>query len=178
VLAHELGHINNRDVAVMTVASVLPVLLYYGVLIFAPRGRDEGPGLGAYLGAFAAQFVGQLMVMWLSRQREYAADEFSARLTANPTSLMMALAKISYGHALPKAESQGSMVKALYFSEHSGAAMDAYEVSRAISTGSEAALAEAIEREKKSRAIELLMTHPLTAKRLENLMRVKKEMAA
>ncbi|MCX6769549.1 MAG: M48 family metalloprotease [Candidatus Micrarchaeota archaeon] len=38
VLAHEMGHINNRDVAVMTIASILPMMLYFGVLIF---GRDD-----------------------------------------------------------------------------------------------------------------------------------------
>ncbi|MCX8198195.1 MAG: zinc metalloprotease HtpX [Candidatus Micrarchaeota archaeon] len=174
VMAHELGHINNRDVAVMTVASVLPVLLYYGVLIFSPRGRDEGPGIGTIVGAFVAQFIGQLMVMWLSRQREYAADEFSARLTSNPNALMTALAKISYGRYFGKFD-QGSMVKALYFSEPSSAKLDAHEIARAISSGNEAALAEAIEKEKRAGAIELLMTHPLTAKRLENLMRIKKQ---
>ncbi|MEM4634028.1 MAG: zinc metalloprotease HtpX [Candidatus Anstonellaceae archaeon] len=177
VMAHELGHINNRDVAVMTVASVLPVLLYYGILIFAPRGRDEGPGIGTILGAFVAQFIGQLMVMWLSRQREYAADEFAARITANPTSLMTALAKISYGN-VARASGQDSMVKALYFAEPSGAKMDLQAIARAISSGNESALAQAMEREKQAGAMELLMTHPLTFKRLESLMRIKKEIAA
>jgi len=178
VLAHELGHISNRDVAVMTLASVLPVALYYGVLIFAPRGKDDGFNIGAYIGAFAAQFVGQLMVMWLSRQREYFADEFSARLTNNPVSLMSALAKISYGGAVPKGNGSGSMVRALYFAEHASGKMDIHEVSRAINSGSESAIAEAIAKEKKMGGMEFLMTHPLTAKRLENLMRVRKEIGA
>ncbi|MFA6489599.1 MAG: M48 family metalloprotease [Candidatus Micrarchaeia archaeon] len=179
VLAHEIGHINNRDVAVMTLASVLPVMLYYAVLIFAPRDRNSGGNsIITILGAFVAQFIGQLCVMWLSRQREYFADEFSARLTNRPVSLMSALAKISYGSAVPHGENSSSMVKALYFTEPAGAKVDTYEVARAIHSGSEAALTEAVEREKKLGAMELLMTHPLTANRLHNLLRIRKEIGA
>ncbi|MCX6772201.1 MAG: zinc metalloprotease HtpX, partial [Candidatus Micrarchaeota archaeon] len=155
VLAHEIGHINNRDVAIMTLASVLPVLLYYAVLIFAPRNKNDGFGIGNIIGAFVAQFIGQLMVMWLSRQREYFADEFSARLTNNPTSLMSALAKISYtGVVQNKSENSNSMVKALYFAEPSGAKMNFAEIAGAIKSGNDAALAAAIENEKKKGAFE------------------------
>ena len=180
VLAHELGHINNRDVAVMTLASVIPVMLYYAVLIFAPRGRDDnGFGIGNLIGAFVAQFIGQLAVMWLSRQREYFADEFSARLTGNPVSLMSALAKISYGAQAGKAAAgSGSMVKALYFAEAGSSKVAVMEIAGAIRSGNEAHLTEAIERERKRGGFELIMTHPLTAKRLERLMRVKKEIFA
>lgn len=176
VLAHEIGHINNRDVAVMTVASIIPVALYYGFLIF---GKDEdGHGsIVTILGAFAAQFIGQLMVMWLSRQREYFADEFSARLTGNPNALMSALAKITYGQAAGAGANSGSMVKALYFAEAQGGKMQFAEIARAINAGNEQALTEAIEKEKKGGAIELLMTHPLTAKRLERLMNIRKGIA-
>jgi heat shock protein HtpX len=178
VLAHEMGHINNRDVAVMTVASVLPVALYYGVLIFG-SDREGRNSIFTFLGAFAAQFLGQLLVMWLSRQREYFADEFSARLTGNPSMLMSALAKISYGASGAKKEAAGgSMVRALYFAESQEGRMDVAEIARAISSGDDAALAEAIEKEKKGGALELVMTHPLTAKRLERLMAIKKGMAA
>ncbi|MEM2138453.1 MAG: M48 family metalloprotease [Candidatus Anstonellaceae archaeon] len=180
VLAHELGHINNRDVAVMTLASVIPVMLYYAVLIFTPRGRDSrGFGIGELVGAFVAQFIGQLAVMWLSRQREYFADEFAARLTGRPESLMGALAKISYGAAAGKAHAgSGSMVRALYFAEPESSKVAVMEIAGAIRSGNESALAEAIEKEKKRGGFELLMTHPLTAKRLGNLLRIKKEMAA
>ena len=176
VLAHEMGHINNRDVAVMTLASVLPVLLYYGVLIFAPRDRNEGIGgsIGVFIGAIVAQFIGQLCVMWLSRQREYFADEFSAKLTGKPSSLRSALAKISYGAAAGKPAESGNMVRALYFAEPSGNKMNAAEIVGAIGSGNDAKLAEAIENEKKKGGWEFLMTHPLTAKRLERLMTIKK----
>ncbi|MCX8175301.1 MAG: zinc metalloprotease HtpX [Candidatus Micrarchaeota archaeon] len=180
VLAHEIGHINNRDVAVMTLASVLPVLLYYGVLIFAPRSRDEGAGgsIAVFFGALVAQFVGSLCVMWLSRQREYFADEFSARITRKPASLMSALAKISYAGVARRRAEDSSMLKALYFAEPAGSKMDVAEIAGAIRSGDEAALASAIESEKKAGAFELFMTHPLTAKRLERLMALKREIGS
>ena len=177
VLAHEIGHINNRDVAVMTLASVIPVMLYYGVLVFG-SDRNGRQSIFTFVGAFAAQLVGQLLVMWLSRQREYFADEFSARLTNNPTSLMSALAKISYSGVAAKSAGGNSMVKALYFAEPSGSRMNIAEVARAINSGNEAALVEAIEKDKKHGGFEFLMTHPITAKRLERLMRIKKEIGA
>ena len=178
VLAHEIGHINNRDVTVMTLASVLPVMLYYGFLIFG-RDDDGRSSIMTILGAFVAQFIGQLMVMWLSRQREYFADEFSARLTGNPTSLMSALAKITYGQAAGAGKpGTGNMASALYIAEASGAKISVAEIAGAIRTGNEAELASAIEKEKKGGAIEFLMTHPLTSKRLERLMRLKKAVAA
>ena len=178
VLAHEIGHINNRDVTVMTLASVLPVMLYYGFLIFG-SDREGRSSIMTIIGAFAAQFIGQLLVMWLSRQREYFADEFSARLTGNPTPLMSALAKITYGQAaLAGKQGAGSMASALYIAEASGAKMSVAEIAGAIRSGNEAELVAAIEKEKKGGAMEFLMTHPLTAKRLERLMKLKKGIAA
>jgi heat shock protein HtpX len=178
VLAHEIGHINNRDVTVMTLASVLPVMLYYGFLIFG-SDREGRSSIMTIIGAFVAQFIGQLLVMWLSRQREYFADEFSARLTGNPTHLMSALAKITYGQAAGAAKpSTGNMASALYIAEPSGVKMSVAEIAGAIRTGNEAELMAAIEKEKKGGAMEFLMTHPLTSKRLERLMRIKKGIAA
>jgi heat shock protein HtpX len=179
VIAHELGHINNRDVAVMTLASVLPVILYYGVLIFFPRRDERGGGsLLAFFGAFIARFIGELCVLWLSRQREYFADEFSARITNRPLSLISALVKISYGAALQKREASESMIKALYFAEPQNAKIDMQTVAKAIAAGNEKALIDALENERKMGGFELLMTHPLTVKRVENLIRVKRELGA
>jgi len=103
VIAHEIGHIKHRDVTVITLASVLPIMLYYIVLVMG-SGRDRDRGIGNFIMVFiAAQFVsflGSLLVMWLSRQREYYADAFSAYVTRKPTALMSSLAKIIY--AIPK----------------------------------------------------------------------------
>jgi len=177
VLAHEIGHINNRDVTVMTLASVLPVMLYYGFLIFG-SDREGRSSLATILGAFVAQFIGQLLVMWLSRQREYFADEFSARLTGNPTHLMSALAKITYGQSAAPKSSGNKMASALYIAEPSGSKLSVAEIATAIRAGDEAALSAAIEKEKKGGAIEIIMTHPLTSKRLERLLKLKKGIAS
>jgi Zn-dependent protease with chaperone function len=67
------------------------------------------------------------------------------------------------------------MVRALYFAEAGSSKAAIVEIAGAIRSGNESALASAIENEKKRGGFELLMTHPLTAKRLERLMMVKKE---
>ncbi len=177
VLAHEMGHIKHRDVAVMTLASSVPVLLYYAVLIFGGRGdRDRGIGsfIAVFLGAMLAQFLGQLLVMWLSRQREYYADAFSAYTTDKPNTLMRALVKISYDLGRAKPQPEGQPLKAFYIADPAGAERQSIaEIAQAIDSGDRRTLEEAIENEKKRGIPEWLMTHPLTAKRLEALMKMQ-----
>ncbi|MEM4389397.1 MAG: M48 family metalloprotease [Candidatus Micrarchaeia archaeon] len=179
VLAHEIAHIRHRDVAVMTVASTLPVMLYYAFILFGGSllgGRDREDRMGyitVWLGAMLAQFLGTLLVMFLSRMREYYADAFSAYATGKPLALASALVKITY---FPAREAR-SPVMALYVAEP-GARGLSHELATAIAHGDERALHEAIEREKERGALELFMTHPLTWKRLSALMRIYREMAA
>lgn len=183
VIAHEIGHIKHRDVAVMTIAAVVPIILYYAVLMFASRGdRDRGAGsfIAVWFGAIAAQLFGQVLVMWLSRQREYYADAFSAYATKKPANLMSALAKITY-KLTPAQKQEGigsNVMKSLYIAEPSIAERQmAAEVAGALQAGDEKAVMEAIRKERSRGAMELLMTHPLTVKRMEALMKLKKEMA-
>lgn len=187
VVAHEIGHIKHRDVLVMTIASVLPILLYYIVLVVggSSRDRDDRGGAGSFilvwLGAQFASFLGQLLVLWLSRKREYYADAFSAYVTGKPASLMNSLAKISYAAAAMPAEARGednSALKAFYIaSPGAGEKQSIAEIARAINSGSERDLMKAIEKEKRMGALEFLMTHPLTAKRLEALLQIKRGMS-
>ena len=176
VLAHEIGHIKNRDVLTMTLASVLPVILYYAVLLFGGRNDQKGGNfILVWIGAFVAQFIGQIMVMWLSRSREYHADAFAAHATKKPQHLMSALAKITYSNSKMKGNSE-SMVKAFYFSNASASeASFASEIVNIIGTGNEKDIASAIANEKKKGGFELIMTHPLTYKRLDALLKIKKE---
>lgn len=107
VVGHELGHIAHWDFVVMTIAAAVPLLLY----IFARFAWGAGRGRGrrrskgsAYialvgLGAYAAYFVSQYIVLLLSRVREYYADRFSGEATGQPDSLARALVKIAYGLA-------------------------------------------------------------------------------
>lgn len=177
VLAHEMGHIKHRDVAVMTLASSVPVLLYYAVLIFGGRSdRDRGIGsfIAVFFGAMLAQFLGQLLVLWLSRQREYYADAYSAYSTGKPNTLMRALAKISYDLGKAKPQPEGQPLKAFYIADPAGAERQSIaEIAQAIDSGNQKSIEQAIENEKRRGIPEWLMTHPLTAKRLEALMNIQ-----
>jgi len=178
VLAHEIGHIKHRDVLVMTIASVLPIMLYYIVLTMGMNRDDRKRGgnvILVWIGAQIASFLGQLLVLWLSRQREYYADAFSAYTTQEPTNLMSGLAKISY--KMPS-NAQNTALKAFYIADPSiSERQSIIEITKAISIGNEKEIQQAIEKEKKRNIVELFMTHPLTAKRLDALLKLKREIA-
>lgn len=93
VLAHEVGHVEHWDFAVMTVAGLAPMLLYQAYIVL--RGNKSGQTIayGAYLAYMASQFV----VLLLNRTREYFADEYSAGVTQRPAALQSALVKIACG---------------------------------------------------------------------------------
>lgn len=170
VLAHEVGHIKHRDMIVMTVASILPVMLYYIVLVVGSRDRDREGGsqsIMVFLGAMFARFLGSFPVLWLSRTREYYADEFSARMTKRPQSLMSALSKISYG--ISSSPSDGGAVRAFYIA-------DPETTNQNVPMGmSVSEIEAAVERDKSQGFMEAFMTHPLTSKRLLNLKRLEAE---
>jgi Zn-dependent protease with chaperone function len=101
VYAHELGHIVHRDFIVMTIASTLLSVLWH-VYVAAKniRGRNNSrPFIAVALVAYAFWWVSQYVILYLSRTREYYADEFAAEETGNPNALSMALVKIAYGIA-------------------------------------------------------------------------------
>ncbi|MFB6077447.1 MAG: zinc metalloprotease HtpX [Halarchaeum sp.] len=101
VIAHELAHVKNRDMMVMTMASVLTVLavfvLRWGWLFGGGRNRNQNGG-GAIVVAIAASLavyvVSYLLIRALSRYREYAADRGGALITGNPAALASALLEI------------------------------------------------------------------------------------
>jgi heat shock protein HtpX len=176
VIAHEIGHIKHRDVIVMTLAGSLPILLYYAFIIFFGGKDDRGGGsfLTTIIGANVASFLGQLIVLAISRTRENYADEFSAYATANPKALMMALTKISYANAAPQAQAQKTGMNSFYIASPSaGERGTINEIALMLGRGS--SFAEILEKEKgRGGLAELLMTHPLTVKRLERLYRMEK----
>jgi heat shock protein HtpX len=104
VLAHELTHVANRDVAVMTIASffamVAATLARFGLFggMFGGGDRDRG-GAPVWLILFAVSLITYLvsyvLMMMISRYREYAADRGSALITGAPENLMSALQKIA-----------------------------------------------------------------------------------
>lgn len=101
VYAHELGHIKNRDFIIMTVASVILQLLYELYVIFknaSTSGSGKRKGGAALIAVISYIFyiIAQYIVLYLSRVREYYADEFAARHT-HANYLSSALIKIAYG---------------------------------------------------------------------------------
>jgi heat shock protein HtpX len=96
VIAHELTHVINRDVMVMTLASffasVAALLVRYG-LLFGRRGRSETQAaVGVVILVSVAVYVVSFMLLRaLSRYREYAADRGAAVLTGRPSALASAL---------------------------------------------------------------------------------------
>lgn len=180
VIAHEMGHIKHRDVIVMTIAGALPVILYYTVLMFGGRDRDRGAGsvFAVFFGAMLAQFFGQLLVMWLSRQREFYADAFGAYATRKPMLLATALAKITYGNTLMPARRSDatSMVRSFYIADPACRNQIAGELARALELNDERSIEEALRREQGAGIFEWFGTHPMTSKRIGKLLQIKREL--
>jgi len=98
VLAHELAHVKNRDVAVMTIASFLSTLAFLVVRfgwLFGGRNRSQAPVYVAILASLVVWIVSFLLIRALSRYREFAADRGAATITGRPSALASALLKIS-----------------------------------------------------------------------------------
>jgi heat shock protein HtpX len=105
VLGHELTHVINRDVLVMTLASFFAmlagILMRFGLYggMFGGGRRDDSGGVPIWLIIFAVSLLTYLisfiLIRAISRYREYAADRGSALLTGAPEHLMSALQKIS-----------------------------------------------------------------------------------
>ena len=97
VLAHELAHIKNRDMAVMTIASLLSTIAF-GVVrwgwLFGGRRNRGGGIIAAVLVSLVVWVVSYLLIRALSRYREYAADRGGARITGKPSALASALVTI------------------------------------------------------------------------------------
>jgi heat shock protein HtpX len=98
VLAHELAHIKNRDMVVMTVASMLGTLAFIVVRwgwLFGGRNRNQAPIWVAILVSVIVWIVSFILIRALSRYREYAADRGAAAITGKPAALASALRKIA-----------------------------------------------------------------------------------
>ena len=101
VLAHELAHIKNRDVAVMTIASFLSTIAFMIVRwgwLFGGGGRNRQGGGGGVIVAIVVSLVvwivSFLLIRALSRYREFAADRGGATITGKPAALASALMTI------------------------------------------------------------------------------------
>ena len=98
VVGHELGHIVHMDMLVMTAVQVVPLVMYAIFELLADNNSDDDSkaAIVGYI-AFVLYIISQYFILWLSRTREYYADEFSVEETKNPKALAEALVKIGFG---------------------------------------------------------------------------------
>jgi heat shock protein HtpX len=158
VLAHELSHVKNRDVRTMTMASFFAMVaalitrfaIYGG--IFGGRREDNGPPVWLILlvVSWLTYILSWILIQFISRYREYAADRGAAIMTGAPEYLMSALQKIA---------SQMSMIPQRDLREVQG--MNAFFI---------------IPTDWKKRGSELFMSHPPLEKRLAALSQIAREM--
>jgi heat shock protein HtpX len=160
VLAHELSHIANRDVLVMTLASFFAMLaglltrfgMYGGM--FGGGRRDNQGGVPVWLivllVSIATYVLSYLLIRAISRYREFAADRGAALITGAPENLMSALQKIT-----------GDMARIPQRDLRQAEALNAFFI---IPTNVGKAVSQ------------LFATHPPTEKRLARLAEIAREM--
>ncbi|AGK61982.1 Heat shock protein, Metallo peptidase, MEROPS family M48B [Archaeoglobus sulfaticallidus PM70-1] len=156
VIGHELSHIKNRDVAVMTIASFLSTVAWFVMrwAMFAGMfgGRRENGSANAIIFGVSVLvwFISFLLIRALSRYREYSADLGSAYFTRNPRALISALKKIS---------GKMELVRDEYKKEVEG--LNAFYIIPALSSES---------------ILSLFSTHPPVEKRIERLEKISREL--
>ncbi len=98
VMAHELGHVRNRDTLVMTmvatIAGAISMIANFG-MFFGGSGDNRPHPAVALVAMFMAPFAAMIVQMAISRTREFGADRAGAEISGNPRALASALAKIA-----------------------------------------------------------------------------------
>jgi heat shock protein HtpX len=159
VLAHELAHVKNRDILTMTMASFIAMIAsmimqsFFFSAMFGGRNREGSGGtIIIWIVSIIVYAVSTLLILALSRYREFAADRGSALITKNPKALISALSKISGRMDVVPPEAKAKVETA-----------NAFFIIPAISGRS---------------FMELLSTHPPLEKRIANLEKIETEMNA
>ena len=108
VIAHELGHVLNRDILTSSIAATIAAAitqLSYMAMFFGGRRDDEdrgGGGLGALFMLILGPIAATLIQLAISRTREYSADATSAKYTGDPNELISGLRKLeTYSKRIP-----------------------------------------------------------------------------
>ena len=112
VIAHELSHVRNYDILTSSIAATIAAAVTYlasmgkWAMIFGgmrgDRDDDRGGGIAGLLMIFLAPFAALLLQLFLSRTREYAADETGVRMVGQPYGLISALEKLGiYNRRIP-----------------------------------------------------------------------------
>jgi heat shock protein HtpX len=199
VLAHEIGHIKNRDCMYMTILSVLPTIAMWGMHLlfmarFGVRGRDAGKVVIAMLliglVSVVVYFLSSLLIKRVSRLREFYADAYSAHITRNPHELSSALTKITYGLSLapPEKKTQANL-RQFYIGDVQNAHKEIDRINKNSSKYDldgdgiidenelELAMADEANRSAWDKWGGLFSTHPPTFKRILSLKDLEKDMA-
>jgi heat shock protein HtpX len=112
VLAHELGHVRNRDILIQTVASAMgTAITWIAYMLLWVGGDDESPlgAIAAIALVLLAPLAAGIIQMAISRQREYSADATGAEICGNPESLASALLRLEQGaQAIPMQVNQAA----------------------------------------------------------------------
>ena len=118
VVGHELGHAKHYDMVFMTVAQLVPLVLYgiYETFTRSNSKSSSNNNSSGYLEmigliAYILYVLSEYIVLWLSRTREYYADSFSVEETRNPNALTTSLIKIGYGLSINKPEQEDEKKK-------------------------------------------------------------------
>ncbi len=181
VIGHETGHIANNDFIVMTMAAFLVSVMFQLSRIFLRSKSGGGKKGGGYLFiigivAYVFYLIGTYMLLFLSRTREYLADEFSARETGKPDELASALVKIAFGliqaAETDKSSSLAEATRTLGIYDHKAA--KSFGLASVVDMNAEKsnAVEGAIRYDLHSlwgRWAELHSSHPLTGKRIARL---------
>ncbi|MBU2638435.1 MAG: M48 family metalloprotease [Nanoarchaeota archaeon] len=180
VIGHEISHLKNRDVAVITLLSVIPMICWHLAWSFMFSGRrDRGNAALIGIAAFVLYFVTNLLVLYGSRIREYYADKGAVELGNEPHELASALYKLVYGSATAsKAELKAAEgCRAFFANDPAHAGTDIKEL-KALDkdmsgTLDKYELAELKHRDIKlgtgDKVMELFTTHPNMLKRIKHL---------
>jgi heat shock protein HtpX len=189
VIGHEISHLKHRDMMIITLLSVIPLILYwiaFSLMWGGMGGRRQGGGYAALigLGAFLLYFLTNLLVMYGSRIREYYADEGSVKLGNPPQRLASALYKLVYGSAQLKRSSRAQEelkrvegAKAFFLNDVSRAwneVKDLREVDRDLSGTIDqdellALRSQKVKLGKSEKMMEIFTTHPNMLKRIKRL---------
>ncbi|MBI4331228.1 MAG: M48 family metalloprotease [Chloroflexi bacterium] len=186
VLAHEISHIKHRDMAIITLLSIFPMIIYYVATSLMWSGflggdRRQGnnplPLIG--LGLLILHFFVQLLVLYGSRIREYYADSGAVQLGSQPQHLATALYKLVVGTArTPAAELKRVEGAKAFFVNDPGRALfevrELKEIDQNMSGTIDAGELMALRSKKVNlgaghRIMETLSTHPNMLKRIKHL---------
>ena len=180
VLGHEMGHIKHNDMAVTAAVSVIPMICYYIAIAFMFSGdRDNGATIIIGLLGYLFYLIGQLLVLFISRTREYYADEASVEFGNRPAALVSALYKLSYGAARCDKETINDLNtnRAFFVNDINNAEHDITDFKQVDFDGDGKITDEELRRlantdikiSKTSGIMELLSTHPDSLKRVKRL---------